>query len=96
MGWRKIQEDDIERGVIIRIRSIMEDGGYCMATVIFLNQVSSSVKVARPMAYAHESWNDNTALLTEEVFDVSVDRLIAHDSDYEVFESASGIRKLAL
>jgi hypothetical protein len=94
MGWRKIQEDDIERGVIIRIRSLMEDGSYCIATVISLNQATASVKLARPMAYAHEGWNDRTAFLTEEVFDVSIDRMTTHSSDYEVFEAASGVRKL--
>lgn len=97
MAWRKIQADDIKRGTIIRMASMMNDGGYCMATIISVNEEDPRyrhVKVARPYVYAHENFNAKDPLMGAEVFAIGHDRLLAPSGDYEVFQGRDGIRSM--
>lgn len=98
MSWRKIQREDIKRGTIIRFRKMMEDGAYCMATIIATSlegPLYKHIKVSRPMALAHEHFESNTGLLQQEVFSIGLTNLLSPDSDIEVFQGRDNIRSMA-
>ena len=98
MGWRKIQREDIERGVIIRLKKMEEDGAYALATIIATaldGPLYKHIKVSRPMALAHEHFDSNTGLLQQEVFTIGLTNLLAVDSDVEVFQGRDGLRKMS-
>ena len=94
MAWRKIEKKDIQRGVIIRMTRIMDDGGFHTAVIVCTSELEApgypNVKVARPYAYAHEHFNTNQPLLGAEVFSIGVDRMTDASSDVEVFEDRNG------
>jgi hypothetical protein len=102
MGWRKIQKEDIRRGVVIRMNILMSDGAYSMATIIALHYNKghlpdsgiSSVSVVRPMCWAHEHFDSRVGLLSGESFNMSVDSLLSPTSDVEVFQGRDSIRDL--
>lgn len=97
MSWRKVQIDDLKRGTIIRFRRVMDDGGYCMGTIIATSldgPLYKHVKVSRPMALAHEHFESNTGLLQQEVFTIGVGDLLKPGSDVEVFQGRDGVRSM--
>lgn len=93
MGWRKILKEDIVRGTVIRMTTMIESGSYGMATIIAVRDEDPNYKhimVARPYAYAAEHYNARSALLGAECYDISIERLLAPASDYEVFQGRDG------
>ena len=103
MAWRKVQKEDIKRGLVIRMTKLMNDGSFHMATVIAEKYVKdglpdsgvSAVTVCRPMCWAHEHFNSRNGMLSGETFDISVDSLTNPDGDYEVFQGRDEVRSLA-
>lgn len=95
-GWRKIIRDDIERGTIIRMTRLQDDGGYSMATIIgiYEHEENSYVEVARPYAYGRRDFNEERALLGAEVLPIAISKLLSKDSDVEVFQGRDDIRKM--
>lgn len=97
MAWRKIQREDIERGVIIRLKKLEDDGAYSVATIVATaldGPLYKHIKVSRPMALAHEHFDSNTGLLQQEVFTIGLTNLLAADSDVEVFQGRDGLRRM--
>ena len=97
-GWRKIEDDDIQRGTVIRLKNMMRDGGYCMATIIGVhdsNLMEDYITVARPYVYAHEAFNTNQPLLGAEVFEITLRRMLSADSDVEVFQERKDVHRMA-
>ena len=64
MPWRKIRQEDIQRGVCIRM-TYMKDTPYNGATIMGIEEhrftgshgpiASKTADLARPMAYAHDT-----------------------------------------
>jgi hypothetical protein len=97
MSWRKILLSDIKRGTVIRMTKMEADGAYHMATIIAVHYEDPRyphVKVARPYAYAHEEFNGKDPLLGAEVFAIGIERLLATESDAEVFQGRDTIRSM--
>ena len=97
MGWRKIQKEDIKRGTVIRMGNLMNDGSYCMATIVAVREnepIWNYVKVARPYVYAHEHFDSNSGLIGSEVFDIGMDKLLNPSTDVEVFQGRDEVRSL--
>lgn len=97
MGWRKIQKEDIKRGTIIRLKSLDRDGGYSTATIISVNEQIPSyqhVKVSRPYVYAHKDFDTKDPLVGAETFAIGITRMLAEESDVEVFEGRDGVRSM--
>jgi hypothetical protein len=96
MAWRKIQKEDIKRGAIIKIGSIIADGGYGLCTIISTREAEAKtyphVMVARPQAFAHEHFDGRTPMLHAEVFDLGISNLLNPNADYEVFQGRDGSR----
>ena len=87
--WRKITKADIKHGTVIRITA-MSDTAYNGATIIAVR--CNDVRLARPMAYAHELHYDaRSPLLYCEVFEMTVERMCKEDTDIEVWESPKGV-----
>lgn len=103
MAWRKIQKEDIKRGTVIRLTKLQDDGSYNMATIIAEHYVKdglpdsgiASVKVCRPMCWAHEHFNSTNGMLSGETFEISVERMLSPNSDVEVFQGRDEVRSLA-
>lgn len=75
MGWRKIQKDDIKRGLVVRL-GFMTDG-FCMTTIISIQEEPYGggitwAYLARPYAYAHENFNSKQPLLGCEVIPIDI------------------------
>lgn len=66
--WRRITEQDIARGTVVRMDG--EDAAAFNDGVIMAVK-GDEITLARPMAYAHEHWDDNCPLVTSEVFNVT-------------------------
>ena len=100
MSWRKIQKEDIVRGALIRMTSLMNDGAYCMATIISIRNIDDEtyphIQVARPYLYAHKDFNSNGGLMGQEVFDIGMDKLLGQYSDTEVFQGRDNIRNMTI
>ncbi len=97
MAWRKIQREDIRRGVIIRLKKMEEDGAYALATIVATSldgPLYKHIKVSRPMALAHEHFDSNTGLLQQEVFTIGLTDLLKDNSDVEVFQGRDGLRAM--
>ena len=97
MSWRKIQLSDIKRGTVIRMNKMANDGAYHMATIIAVHYEDPRyphVKVARPYVYAHEEFNSKDPLMGAEVFAIGIERVLAPDSDVEVFQGQGNIRSM--
>jgi hypothetical protein len=95
MGWRKIKFQDVERGVIVRIGKLMEDGSYCMATIVKVDPQDAPRRaawLARPMAYAQAEFDMKSGMLFCETFCVFIDSLVSPFTDVEVFEGQTGVR----
>lgn len=105
--WRKIQLEDLKRGTIVRIVNI--EDGYNIATILSVRTESGGlwvemgsaqvrgeliIKLARPYAYAHENFNDNSPLLSCEVFDVSSLSMLRSCSWYEVYQGRDAVRSM--
>ena len=94
VGWRKITKEDVKRGVLIRMKSIIDDGGFGLALIISESKNDSlgydwhHITIARPMCYANEHYGSRQPMLSAEVFEVGVNMLDA--SEMEVFEGNSG------
>lgn len=103
MAWRKIQKEDIKRGTVIRLTKLMNDGSFNMATIISEQYVKdglpdsgiASVKVCRPMCWAHEHFNSTNGMLSGETFEITVDRMLSPESDVEVFQGRDEVRNLS-
>ena len=98
MSWRNMKREDIKRGTIIRLGSIENDGGYCMATIISEHSAhdgsASYFVVARPYAYAANGYNSKQPLMGCEVFDISVSSVLSPTSDVQVFQGRDSIRSM--
>ncbi len=103
MSWRKIQKEDIKRGTVVRITTMMNDGAYHMATIIAEHYVKDglpdsgikSVTVCRPMCWAHEHFNAKSGMLSGESWEMEVERMLRPESDVEVFQGRDEVRSLA-
>jgi hypothetical protein len=101
MAWRKVQKEDIKRGVVIRMTRM--DGSYNMATVISEKYAKDqypdsgivSVTVCRPMCWAHEHFNSRNGMLSGETFDITVEALINPYGDYEVYQDRDQVGTMA-
>jgi len=85
--WRKIKIDDIKRGTVIRITA-MSDTAYNGATIIAIN--GNDVRLARPMAYAHDHFDSRSPMLSCEVFEMTAERMCKENTDIEVWECGNG------
>lgn len=101
MSWRKIKREDLVRGTVIRLNRLMEDGAYCMATIIKsynspvdVDDSEKRVLVARPYAYAHEHFDARSPLLGSEVLEYTFERILNESSEVEVFQGKDEIRKM--
>jgi hypothetical protein len=95
--WRKIQEEDIKLGTVIRLTKMMNDGAYSMATIVAIHTegIWKFIKVARPYAYAHKDFSTNQPLLGAEVFPIGISEILRPDSDVEVFQGRDEVRSMA-
>ena len=90
--WRKIKIDDIKRGTVIRITA-MSDTAYNGATIIAIN--GNDVRLARPMAYAHDNFDSRSPMLSCEVFEMTAERMCKENTDIEVWDSpVLGVRTM--
>jgi len=97
--WRKIKKDDIKRGTVIRITG-MSDTAYNGATIIAVSDnythngartsPHEDVRIARPMAYAHDHFDSRSPMLSCEVFEMTVERMCKENTDIEVWECGNG------
>lgn len=101
MSWRKIQMEDIERGTVIRLTKMAEgfNTAVIIATDVEIDTAKNEgafgmVRVARPYAYAHEHFDSRTAMMAEEVFDLSVESMLSANSDVEVFQQHKNIYRM--
>jgi hypothetical protein len=100
MSWRKIQNVDIKRGTVVRLGNLADDGAYATATIIGTRTESNAwsswhyVRLARPMAYAHEHFDAKSPMLSCEVFEIEEGRMLAEGSDVEVFQGRDAIRSM--
>lgn len=94
MTWRKPTKEDLVRGTMLRFNSM--DDAYNKCTIISTNDIDSAwpfVTVARPMAWANTHYSSKQPMLSCEVFDIDLSKILCETSDIEVCEVASGIRK---
>ena len=105
MAWRQIKKEDIKLGALILMPKMVADGSYGICTIISIHDRPeygienpknfwAFVKVARPMAYAHQFINENQPLLTVEVFEIGINHLLQEGDDFQVFQGRDEIRSL--
>lgn len=100
MPWRKITKEDIKVGTVIRIGYLEKIGAYNDATIIFVKKYHynhpikayelRSIKVSRPYAIADINSMEESALLGQVIWDISVKKLFSDSSDYKVYEHHFG------
>ena len=86
--WREIKPSDIKRGTMIRIHN-MSDTAFNGGVIIAVKD-NGYVRIARPMAYAHDEYDAKQPLMYAEVFEMSAIRMCEDTSDIEVFEGKNG------
>jgi hypothetical protein len=90
MGWRKIQKDDIKRGVMVRLGFMLVDCAFSGATIIAIQEEGTITYayLARPYAIAHENYNSKQPLMGCEV--IAIDINSPSWERVEVYENRDG------
>jgi hypothetical protein len=93
MAWRQMILEDVKLGTLVRDTRLMNDGGYCMGTIVSLSvegPIWKHFKIARPYAYAHKEFSTNQPLLGAEVYPIGLNSM----GGIEVFEGRDGNREM--
>jgi len=94
MAWRQMILEDVKLGTLVRDTRLMNDGGYCMGTIVSIHMNDSSwkhFKIARPYAYAHKEFNTKQPLLGVEVYPIGTNSM----GGIEVFQGRDGNREMS-